>query len=428
MKDFDELTEDYSRGAVPDSATSSAFEISLVLIGGLITLPIFLVGGQLGSSLGLKNASIAFVIAGFVLAILGAGSGVLAAKTRLTTWLVIQYSFGRSGAKIVSLFVAFTILGWYGATVELFARAVQQLVADSAGNSATRIVYLISASVLMVSTALFGFKGLDRLSKFAVPLMLLLLLGLVYKAVTGFDGPTDLVFTMSLAKGVSASIGAFIIGVTMFPDICRYAKSPKAAVVASGLSFGIGVPLVMLFAAIPVIMVDEQDFLKVLILLGVGLPGVVLLLLATWTTNVFNLYSVSLSFAAIIESVKKWKLVIIAGMLGTGVAFLPILDNFLHFLNFLAVMIPPITGIYLADFFIIHKQNYHNHLLTSTPAVRPTAFVAWGLGSGVGYFSNLSVIEFTTVPALDAIIAGFVSYISLSFIARRYCQITFKPM
>ena len=420
MTEFNQLTEDYSRHAVPDSATSSGLEISLILVGALITLPVFLVGAKLGASLGLNQAIAAFLCAGVALSVLGAASGVVAAKARLTTWMIIQHSFGKTGAKIVSFCVAVAILGWYAATVEMFARAIHTMTGDQGDMAMSqKFLYLTLASLLMMAIALFGFKGLDKLSKLAVPLMLLLLIALVYLAMTGFELPAEFTSTMTLQQGISAAIGSFIVGITMFPDICRYARSPKDAVVASGISFGAGVPLVMLFATIPVIFVGEDDFLKVLLIAGLGISGLILLLFATWTTNAYNLYSASLIFASIFERIKKWKLVIAAGIVGTGLAMMPILDNFLHFLHILAVLIPPITGIYLADFFIINKQSFEGSDPDNYAAIRPAAFIAWILGAGIGQLSSSGFITVTTVSAVDAILGGFMIYIALSSLFKK---------
>jgi cytosine permease len=372
---------------------------------------VFLVGAQLGQSLGLYNAIIAFFAAGIVLASIAAAVGIVAAKTRLTTWMIIQFAFGHTGAKFVSAVVGITVLGWYGATVDMFAQAVDLIVQDLGGPAIDSRIYLVVASTLMVAIALFGFKGLDRLSRLAVPVMIALLASLIYTAISSFGIPVNSTGEMSLPAGISAGIGGFIVAVVMFPDICRYARSPGDAVAASSVSFGLGVPVVMLLAAIPVLLTGEPDFLKVMLLVGLGLVGLILLLFATWTTNAYNLYSTSLVFASIIESVAKWKLVVVAGVLGTGIAMLPILENFLSFLHILAVLIPPIAGIYLADFFIICKQQYDTESMAQLDAIRPLAFVAWFVGAFAGYTTGAGHMTLTTVPAIDAIAISFVFYI-----------------
>ena len=419
MQELDQLTEDYSRRPVPDSAAVTGFKIAIVLVGAIITLPVFLVGAELGNALGLKQALLVFSITGMVLAVIAAACGVLAARTRLTTWVIIQYSFGRTGAKVVSAFIGITILGWYGATVDMFARAVQIIVRDMGVEPLSHRFYLVVASVLMIVTAIFGFKGLDRLSKLAVPIMICLLVSLVYTAATSFELPADVKGAMGLAEGISVGIGGFIVGVTMFPDVCRYARSSNDAILAALLSFGLGVPVILLLAAIPVVATAEANFLKVILIVGLGVTGLALLLLATWTTNAYNLYSTSLVLATIVEKVAKWKLVIVVGVVGTMIALMPILDNFLYFLHFLAVMIPPVAGVYLADYFWLHRQSYNNAVLKSISAYNPIAFIAWILGSLVGYFAGEDIILITTVPALDAIAIGFFSYVFLSYLTAK---------
>lgn len=422
MRNFDQLTEDYSRHRVPDSITVSGLKITVVLVGAMITLPVFLVGAQLASALGLKQAIVAFFIAGIALSVIAGATGVLAARTRLTTWVIIRYSFGHTGARIVSAFIGITVLGWYGATVDMFARAVEVIVRDMGGEPLSHRFYLVMASGLMIAVAIFGFKGLDRLSKLAVPIMVCLLGWLVYVAATSFGLNVDHEAKMGLTEGISAGIGGFIVATTMFPDVCRYARSPTDAVQAASFSFGLGVPVVLLLAAIPVVATAEADFLKVILIVGLGVPGLTLLLLATWTTNAYNLYSASLVFATIAETVAKWKLVIVVGFAGTLIAMLPILDNFLYFLKFLAFMIPPVAGVYLADYFWLHKQRYTDETLQRAGRYNPVAFLAWILGSFAGYLSEIKTIVLTTVPAVDAIVIGFSIYVFLSYILVKWSK------
>lgn len=410
MARLDQVTNDYSRNRVPDAATVSSYRITAVMIGAMITLPVFVMGVELSQSLGIVRGVAAFFIAGVILAGFAGATGVLAANSRLTTWLILQYSFGTAGAKFVGAFIGLTILGWYGATVDIFARAVEALVLELGVAGVDKRVYLVSASLLMIAVAFFGFKGLDRLSKLAVPIMLLVMSALVVSAVTSFDAPTDISAEISVARAVSAIVGGFSVGVTMFPDVCRYARSGRDAMLASSFSFGLGVPIIMLFAAIPVIWSGEQDFLAMILVLGLGVPALLLLLLATWTTNAYNLYSSSLVYATIFQQVEKWKLVIVVGVVGTLISLLPILDNLLHFLNFLAIMIPPLAGVYLADFFLLHKQQYDHEALQRIPRFRPVAFTTWLAGALFAYFSSIELATLTTVPALDAMTVSFVLY------------------
>ena len=50
--DMTHLLEDYSREEVPDEAKVSGWRICLIMVGVAITVPCFMVGAQLGMSLG----------------------------------------------------------------------------------------------------------------------------------------------------------------------------------------------------------------------------------------------------------------------------------------------------------------------------------------------------------------------------------------
>lgn len=418
MSKLDELTEDHCRTRIPDAETVSGWKIAMIMGGATITLPVFLVGAQLGYELGMARAVFVFFAAGVVLAAMAAAAGVLASKCRLTTWMIIQYSFGRVGAKFVAAFVGFTVLGWYGATVDMFARAVEQMLASVDIVLFSREVYLVIASLMMVAVAMFGFKGLDRLSKPAVPVMVILLVLMVYSSIGAHGLPDTIGSDLTLAQGISAGIGGFIVAVIMFPDMCRYSKSTRDSVIASGVSFSFNIPVVLCLAAVPAIATAESEFLTAILLVGFGTLSLLLLLLATWTTNVYNLYSISLAFASVARSVSQWKLVIVAGVIGTTVALLPILDNFLYFLNFLAIAVPPIGGVYAADFYF-RSNDYTAESLDLLPAARPMAFVAWILGSTVGFLANSGIFTLTTVAAIDAITVSVFVYVAWLFLSRR---------
>ncbi|MFC7047873.1 cytosine permease [Emcibacter nanhaiensis] len=419
MSDFDQLTEDYSRHRVPEGATVSGIRIATVMFGAIVTLPIFLVGTQLGQKMGLYSALWAFLVVGLVVGGIAVATGIVATRSRMTTALIMQYAFGCMGARIVSGIMAIAMLGWYGVTIEVFVDVMQQLMQDMGVEGVGPRVYLFGASALMILTAIFGFRGLDRVSLFAVPVMVVFLVLLVYRVIN-MHGLEVIAATpgqgMTVAQGASAGIGGFIVGVTLFPDLCRYARSVKDAVIAAGIGLGLCATLVLIFTAIPSIAFGETNFLTVVLIAGIGLPGIFLILLATWTTNAYNLYSSSLIFANIIRQVTKWKLVVALGLVGTLLALSAFLSDFIGFLSVIAITIPPVAGIYLADFYIVRRQNYSDELLASLENFRPEGFAAWCLGSLVAYFSSQAQLVLTTVAALDAILVAFLGYVGLVWV------------
>ena len=423
MGSFKKSVEDFATSPVPDHQTVKAYRISLILIGGMITLPVFFVGASLGLELGFQQSILVFALAGLCIAIIAAICGSITAKHRVSTAMIIQRSFGRIGGIFTSAIIGIAILGWYGATVDVFASAVDLLVEASLGWELPQIIYKLSSTILMVSTAVFGFRALDRLSIFAVPVMALFLASIVYSTLSdvGADALWNSVGAQRLtfAEGVSAGIGAFVgAAVIMFPDLTRYSKTSTDAVMASFCGFGIGVPLVMTLAAIPTIAFANDDFLRIVATIGFGLQGLFLVLLATWTTNAFNLYSSSLVFASIFRTIEKWRLVLVLGVVGSLLALLPILDNFLAFLKILSIAISPIAGVFAADFLVASRfaHTFDDH--SPTP-VRWTAVFSWSIGIIVGYLVGTGSFTITTVQALDALLAAAIAQLCFSYFVTR---------
>ena len=182
-----------------------------------------------------------------------------------------------------------------------------------------------------------------------------------------------------------AAAGGLKVAVVIMPDLCRYARDGGQAVIASFMAFTQGWPIVMLLAAVPSISSGKRDLMTTITNLGIGMAGLGLLLLATWTTSANNLYSSSLLLAAIFKRVPKWKLAVAGGMIGMVIALSGIADNFISFLLMLGVVMPPIAAIYVCDFFVLRRGAYEASQLNANAAINWPAFISWLAASGVGF-------------------------------------------
>ena len=109
-----DITSNYSHDSVPDDQTVSGIRIALVIIGIAITLPAFLLGAKIIVALGFIRGSLAIVAGGLIIAAVGMLTMTVGATSRLSTYLIIQFPFGRTGGRWVSLFLSITLLGLRG--------------------------------------------------------------------------------------------------------------------------------------------------------------------------------------------------------------------------------------------------------------------------------------------------------------------------
>jgi len=415
MADLDKITEDFSTTPVPAEKTVSGLRIALILIGVSIALPAFLTGVQIGDALGLKSALIAFVAGGLILAAVSSFAAIVGAESHFSTYMLVQFAFGSKGARIVNAVFTTTLFGWFGVNAALFGDAMTASVSSLYNFTGGWPVYVVIGSLLMVLTTLFGFKALDRLSQLAVPLLLLILIGVMAMAVR--QANPDALFaegprTMSLGLAISAVAGGIMVGAATMPDLTRYAKSRKGAVIAMFVAYGLGAPLILACAAIPSLVTGEKDLMQIILGLGLGVPALFVLIFSTWTSNAANLYSAGLSLAATFKRIRPWRLTLSAGILGIVVALSGIIDFFVPFLISLGVLIPPIAAIYVVDFLFVVRRRYDLKDIDTRPAFRWQAFVSWIAGSAVGFATAKGVLTLTTISACDAlIVSGGVFYL-----------------
>ena len=407
------LADNYSRGPVPAAESVSGMAIAVVIIGVSITLPAFLVGTELMAALGLIEGALAIFLGGMLTACIGYLTMRVGAETRLSTYNIIRSCFGRNGSNVINLILATTLFGWYGVTAALFGSALSQAVDDAFGVLVPHPVFTVAGGVLMVATTIYGFRAINRLSRIAVPLLAALLLYGVWRVLEGASfaelssmaGQSNEALA-SVSAGISIVIGSFFVGVTLVPDLARFARRRRDAVTASFFSYGLGFPLVLFLAGLPVLVSAEPDLITSMTSLGLGVSVLIVMVFATWTTNINNLYSASLGIARMLPSVRDWVITLVCGAIGTLLAVAGIMDFFVEFLILLGIIVPPIAGVYLADYFLLRETRIDVKGTDAVPDYRWDAMAAWSIGCAVGFVERTSGWSLTGVTAIDTLLTG----------------------
>ena len=407
---------EYVTSRVPDKNTTSGWQIALIKIGVVVALPGFLTGAELGSQLGLADAATAIVAGCLVLALICSLTGTVAAKSRLPTATITKFAFGRHGAMVVNAVLAVTLIGWFAVTVELFTRALLGIFEGALTGFLWSPLFVLGGGALMLLTTLFGFRALAMLSRWAVPLMLLVLLVMAYVTATStslrelLDAPERMT---SMGIAISAVIGGPAAGIVIFPDISRFARSVNHGRAAAVMSYGIGMPLILLSVGVTAIATGEKDLVLVMLGLGLGIPALAFLVLTAWTTNAGNLYSGSIFLSSLLRMLPYRTVAAIAGGAGTGVALLGLTEYFVPFLVTLGITVPPIAGIYVTDFFQRGQKYDLREQHTGRP-IRLAALLGWATGVGTAYASATGWVTLTGVPACDSMLVSAAVFYGLS--------------
>ncbi|WP_353476772.1 cytosine permease (plasmid) [Salipiger sp. H15] len=411
------LTEDYTREPVPAHVNTRGLQIAIIQCAIGITLPVLAYSSWLAQENGLGSANFGFWAGSWIVALISVFSGMVGAQSRLSTYMILQFSFGRTGAKLVNLLMAVILLGWYAVTCEEFGLAISQALETMLGIDLNVQLATLAGSVLMALTTIFGFQMIEKFSRFSVPLLAGFMVYVALQATGSGDVALDWSRSATAEAEVSlisTVIGLFVIAAVLMPDFTRFCPNSRESIIASVVGLGFTFPMVALLAAIPAVRTGESDLIMIMAGMGVVFAALFVLVFATWSTNITNLYSSTLTLSTIATKVPSWKLTVLGAVVATAAAMGGLAGEFTTFLLFIGVTTTPLVGIYVVDFFLIRGRDYDLRRLEAAPAIGWPALVSWALGSTLGYLTENGLLSLTGLSAIDALIPTALLYFVLA--------------
>ncbi|MBL8650129.1 MAG: cytosine permease [Sphingopyxis sp.] len=410
----------YASGRLPEDLTIPGWRVALIIASFTFSLPGFLNNAQAGLALGMNQAVLAALGAGLILCAGACLTAIVSVRTRLTTYMLVQRSFGLWGAALVNIVIAIVHFCWFGVNVSFFGDAMVAAARGGYGIAGNFQLFVVIGSVIITLSTIWGFRTLDRLAMVAVPFVGVILIAVCVVALGDNPAP-DLgpvaapPLPMSFGIALSSLVGGNLLTVAAMPDLSRFIRTERGAVSAMLLSFPFCAPVIMLVSALIALTTGQTDIMKLVVALGFGLPALAMLILSVWTINALNLYSAGLSLAATFPRLKQGWIVVIGGAIGCLFALLGIINSFIPFLIALGLIIPPIAAIYVIDGFLTFRGRDE----VATLPVRWEAIGVW-LGSLVITLPAMQLgWTLTTVPALDATILAALAYLAVLRLRRQ---------
>ncbi|WP_242557942.1 MULTISPECIES: cytosine permease [Pandoraea] len=395
--------------------------ITLMLLGVMIALPAFTMGANLSHALGVVGGIRASLLGGAILAAVALPAAIAGARSRRTSYELIQQAFGQTGGKVVNVVIVVAILGWFGVIAMMFGQAMLPMLLPVMPSVSTAWV-AFAGCLLMTLVSAIGFRALDILSLLASPFKIAVL---VWTAVVAMHRMSwhevlrmQASHDFSVMTGISMVVGGLVGGAMLAPDITRFARTSTQAAIACVLGYGLFFPLVLTLAGIPSVAAGQTDLVVVMLALGLGLPAMLSVVLIAVTTNAFNLYASSLILVTTVPGRSRWKLSLIAAAIGTVAGLAGISERVIPYLIVMSISIPPIAGVYLTHHYLTCGWRVYR-APASPPAWRGAAFVAWGVGSGVAWAGHVSGWTMTGIAPLDALFASCALYVTY-LVIRRY--------
>ena len=398
---------------VPKEQRQSWYSIAFIWIGTMICIPMLMVGSLLSASMNFGSVLLACFLGFAICSILMIMVGMQGTDLGLPSSMCGTKAFGDRGSSyLLSVSIFIGQMGWFGIQTATCATAFVTLMDYWHIAFPFWLSCLIWGTVMLI-TAVYGFKLMKWLNYIAVPaLIAMCLYGMIHAiTTTGWDNIVAVKpepgSAMGLAPAVSLVIGLFAVGATTNPDYTRYAKNRGATVMATALGVIPAAVLMFMVGSIMSLSAGTYDITSVFASMGLPVLSMLVLILATWTTNTGNAYTSGMAAMKVfnLKDERRPMVTMLCGAAGTLMAMAGMADAMQGFINIISALVPPIMGVVIADYWIIGKGRSENW--RPVRGFNWCGIIAWACGCAVAlFFSFFS-------PALDAVAVSGVLYLIL---------------
>ncbi|CAM5468892.1 hypothetical protein MAUB1S_07878 [Mycolicibacterium aubagnense] len=411
------LGEEYEHQPVPMAARRSTFSVTTVWIG----FPMIITGAMTGSILvlgmGFTSALWAMVIGNLIMFAYVGALGLLGTNRGMNFALLASIVFGRKGYVFASGLLSTLLLGWY---------AVQTGITGALISSAYDLNYVamtIIAGLLYIGITFVGVHGLHLVGLVSVPLFVILGGWVVFDAASATSWQAIMAYpgnngaaTMSMGVGLTVVIALFIDAGTVSADFNRWAKDGRASLIATFSAFPFANLIAMLVGGImtAALAVPNANPFGADNMFGyingkqvafLSALAFVFLYLNLGSVCAHCLYNAATGWSRIFHT-RMRVMAVILGAIGIVVAAGNVWAFFIQWLSLLGILVPPIGAIILVDQYLARRNAEIDR------DWRPTAFIAWIIGSAVAVIVEFYFPHFST--AITAALAGGIAYAAMS--------------
>ena len=396
---------DYPLVEVPQNKRRGLLPMAAILLGFTFFTATMWAGGTLGTAFSFSELLLVIFVGNLLLGTYAAFLAYIAYKSGLNSVLMGRFCFGEIGSKLSDFILGFTQIGWYAWGTATLAIVLVKITSIP---ESWQTPLMVLFGMAFCITAMIGFRGMDLLSRVAVPAMLIFILISLYTGLVDVGGVSALIGiepsqSLSFTAAITIVIGTFVSGATQATNWSRFANSGKVAVWATMAAFLIGNGLIVLMGALGTLIYQQADIVDVMLAQGFLVLAVLMLFLNIWTTQDNTIYNFAVAGCNLIRTDKRRTVTVIGAAIGTVMAVFGMYNFLIPFLILLGTFIPPIGGVIMADFWLRHKGKYPLLKNTKLPDFNWVGLGSYAIASTAAYFSPV-------VPPIVGVFVAVVVY------------------
>ncbi len=291
--------------------------------------------------------------------------GLIGARVRLNAMETTTSTFGKYGSKFFAALNTFQLLAWVAVLNAQGASALAGLNLP--------ISFALTCVILAVLIAIWVYVGLRRSANVTTVVMAALTILLAILSVKLFGLGDALASSPASSKiastvaGAAATLGfwnIFEISIAMpiswLPVISDYTKDVEKPVKATAISavaytvaslwmYIIGIEIAGLGA--------NNNIAQAILLAGLGIPGIIIVVLSTVTTNFLAANSAGESAKAIYNKLNPKIAGVVVSILSAALAISGIMEHYISFLYLIASVFAPMAAVLLVSFYLVKNRS-----------------------------------------------------------------------
>ncbi|MBQ7080854.1 MAG: cytosine permease [Fibrobacter sp.] len=284
--------------------------------------------------------------------------GLIGARVRLNAMETTKSTFGKHGSKFFAALNTFQLLAWVAVLNAQGASALAGLNLP--------ISFPFTCVILAALIAAWVYVGIRRSANVTTVVMtaLTILLAILSVKLFGLGSGSSAAANVASAAGNAATATAlkfwniFEISIAMpiswLPVISDYTKDAEKPVKATAIS-AIAYTFASLWMYIIGIEISDigasNNIAQAILLAGLGVPGIIIVVLSTVTTNFLAANSAGESSKAIYSKINPKIAGVIVSFLSAALAISGIMEHYISFLYLIASVFAPMAAVLLVSFY-----------------------------------------------------------------------------
>ena len=281
--------------------------------------------------------------------------GLIGARIRLNAMETTASVYGKYGSRFFASLNLFQLVAWIAVLNAQGAAVLAGLHLP--------ISFPLTCVLLAVLIALWVFVGLRRFAKVTTVVMAVLtvLLAILTIKLLGVGSSLSGVST-GIADAASHALGfwnifeiSLALPLSWLPVISDYTKdveNPVRATAVSAIAYSLA-SFWMYFVGLEIANAGVgNDIAQAILLAGLGIPGIIIVVLSTVTTNFLAANSAGESTKAIVHKLNPKITGVVVSAISAVLAISGIMDHYISFLYLIASVFAPMAAVLLVSFFL----------------------------------------------------------------------------